>query len=95
MTLKLNKYAAENKWFASCARGVPLVKKLLGAVAQKLLLFQFGILKSGGFLQAGAGEQIKFNTLRNFSRENPATQKSKQNKIKTDLEERTQPAPNQ
>jgi hypothetical protein len=73
MKLELNKYTAENKWFASCARGVPLVKKSLGAVAQKLLLFQFGILKSGGFLQAVAGMKIKFNMLRNFSRENPAT----------------------
>ncbi|MGH7990124.1 MAG: hypothetical protein ACREDS_08065, partial [Limisphaerales bacterium] len=71
MTLTLNKYAAENKWFASCAQGVPLVRKSSGAVAQKLLLFQFGILKSGRFLQAVAGGKIKFNTLRNFSRENP------------------------
>lgn len=73
MKLTLDKYTAENKWFASCARGVPLVKKSLGAVAQKLLLFQFGILKSGGFSQADATEKIKFNTLRNFSRENSIT----------------------
>lgn len=83
MTLIWNKYTFENKRFAACVPEVQMVTIWPAAMAQKLLLFQFGILKLRGFFKSSKNE---FNLTRcGIFRGKILRRKNQNIKNKTDL----------